>query len=136
LQVAGTTLAMNVLNLALRAARAGGVDLKLGVQLRKVKDELQRDYAAAARPHGVATCRVVRAGRPSRRANQARQQMAPTEVGSGVMHWPEILRAAYTAGVREYYIEQEGPFIRPPLESVQISVDYVRSAAQQLKSAS
>ncbi|MGA2188659.1 MAG: sugar phosphate isomerase/epimerase [Steroidobacteraceae bacterium] len=63
-------------------------------------------------------------------------QTSPTEVGSGVMKWPEILQAAYTAGVREYYIEQEGPFIRPPLESVQISVDYVRSAARRLKMSS
>ena len=63
-------------------------------------------------------------------------QTAPTEVGSGVMNWPAILQAAYTAGVREYYIEQEGPFVRPPLESVKISVDYASSAAHQLKSAS
>lgn len=63
-------------------------------------------------------------------------QTAPTEVGSGVMNWRAILQAAYTAGVREYYIEQEGPFVRPPPESVKISVDYVRSAAHQLKSAS
>jgi len=49
----------------------------------------------------------------------------PTEVGSGVMDWPAILQAAYSAGVREYYIEQEGPFIRPPLESVKISFDYL-----------
>jgi sugar phosphate isomerase/epimerase len=63
-------------------------------------------------------------------------QTTPTEVGSGVMNWPAILQAAYTAGVREYYIEQEGPFVRPPLESVKISVDYVSSAAHQLKSAS
>jgi len=67
--------------------------------------------------------------------NVAMQTM-PTEVGSGVMNWPAILQAAYTAGVREYYIEQEGPFVRPPLESVKISVDYVSSAAHQLKSAS
>jgi sugar phosphate isomerase/epimerase len=63
-------------------------------------------------------------------------QTTPTEVGSGVMNWPAILQAAYTAGVREYYIEQEGPFVRPPLESVKISVDYVSSAAHRLKSAS
>lgn len=57
----------------------------------------------------------------------------PTEVGSGVMDWPSILQAAYTAGVREYYIEQEGPFIRPPLESVKISFDYVAKLASNVK---
>jgi len=36
-----------------------------------------------------------------------------------------ILQAAYAAGVRQYYIEQEGPFILPPLESVKISFDYL-----------
>jgi sugar phosphate isomerase/epimerase len=52
-------------------------------------------------------------------------QTEPTEVGRGVMNWPMILQAAYTAGVRQYYIEQEGPFILPPLESVKISFDYL-----------
>ena len=61
-------------------------------------------------------------------------QVAGTTLAMNVLNL--ALRAARAAGVREYYIEQEGPFIRPPLESVQISVDYVRSAAQQLKSAS
>lgn len=54
-------------------------------------------------------------------------QTAPTEVGRGVMDWPAILAAAATAGVREYYIEQEPPFARPPLESVRMSFDYLRS---------
>lgn len=62
-------------------------------------------------------------------------QTSPTEVGRGVMNWPEILQAAYTAGVREYYIEQEGPFVRPPLESVKISVEYVSGAARRLNGA-
>jgi sugar phosphate isomerase/epimerase len=57
----------------------------------------------------------------------------PTEVGGGVMDWPSILQAAYGAGVREYYIEQEPPFVRPPLESVRISFDFVAQAARRLK---
>ena len=48
-----------------------------------------------------------------------------TEVGSGRLDWPAILQAAWAAGVREYYIEQEAPYIRPPLESLKISFDYL-----------
>jgi sugar phosphate isomerase/epimerase len=59
-------------------------------------------------------------------------QTLPTEVGSGVMNWPGILKAAYRAGVREYYVEQEGPFVRPPLESVKISLDYLSRETRQL----
>lgn len=57
----------------------------------------------------------------------------PIEVGRGVMDWPAILQAAWDAGVKEYYIEQEPPFARPPLESVRISVDYVVQAARRLR---
>jgi sugar phosphate isomerase/epimerase len=59
----------------------------------------------------------------------------PIEVGSGVMDWPSILQAAYTAGVREYYIEQEGPVVRPPLESVKIGFDYLTKVARAVKAA-
>jgi sugar phosphate isomerase/epimerase len=57
----------------------------------------------------------------------------PIEVGRGVMDWPAILQAACDAGVKEYYIEQEPPFVRPPLESVRISVDYVLQVARGLQ---
>jgi len=57
----------------------------------------------------------------------------PIEVGSGVMDWPGILQAAYSAGVREYYIEQEPPFVRPPMESVRMSLEFVSRAARLLK---
>jgi sugar phosphate isomerase/epimerase len=60
----------------------------------------------------------------------------PTEVGSGVMDWPAILQAAYTAGVRQYYIEQEAPFVLPPIESVKISFDYVTKVARRIRTLS
>ncbi len=48
------------------------------------------------------------------------------EVGKGMINWPGVFAAAHAAGVKGYFIEQESPFQRPALESLQISHDYVR----------
>jgi sugar phosphate isomerase/epimerase len=48
-----------------------------------------------------------------------------TEVGRGIIDWKSILRAAEKAGVAGYYVEQEPPFLRPPLESLAISYQYL-----------
>lgn len=37
-------------------------------------------------------------------------KMESTEVGSGVIDWNRLLPAAYRAGVRHFYVEQEPPF--------------------------
>lgn len=37
-------------------------------------------------------------------------KMDPTEIGSGVIDWKRLLPAAYKAGVRHFYVEQEPPF--------------------------
>jgi sugar phosphate isomerase/epimerase len=37
-------------------------------------------------------------------------QQDPSEVGSGKQNWLRILPAAFTAGVRKFYVEQEPPF--------------------------
>jgi hypothetical protein len=39
------------------------------------------------------------------------------------------LRKAYAADVRQYYIEQEPPYAKPPLESVGISFKYLDTLA-------
>lgn len=57
--------------------------------------------------------------------NAASLQMAPAEVGSGIMNWPEILAAADAAGVRRYYIEQEPPYTGPRIDSVAKSTAYL-----------
>ena len=44
-------------------------------------------------------------------------KMDPTEVGSGKLDWAKILPAAYKAGVRKFFVEQEAPFAFPRLES-------------------
>jgi sugar phosphate isomerase/epimerase len=53
----------------------------------------------------------------------------PTEVGSGMIAWPKLLVAAYEAGIRGFYYEQEPPFAHPRLESAKISFDYLASVA-------
>ena len=49
----------------------------------------------------------------------------PTEVGSGLIDWKRLLPAAYAAGVRDFFVEQEPPFAHSRLESVGISYGYL-----------
>lgn len=56
-------------------------------------------------------------------------KMDPTEVGSGRLDWKTLLPAAYAAGVREFYVEQEPPFARPRIEAAKISHDYLAGVA-------
>ncbi len=51
----------------------------------------------------------------------------PTEVGSGKMNWPTILPAAYAAGVRGFFVEQEPPFAGPPIDSIAKSAAFLLS---------
>ena len=51
--------------------------------------------------------------------------MDPTEVGSGTLNWKTLLPAAYAAGVRGFYVEQEPPFARPRIEAAKICHDYL-----------
>jgi sugar phosphate isomerase/epimerase len=48
-----------------------------------------------------------------------------TEVGAGKQDWARILPAAYAAGVRHFYVEQEPPFAIPRLESVRRSYEFL-----------
>jgi sugar phosphate isomerase/epimerase len=62
---------------------------------------------------------------PSTQPNIA-LKMDPTEVGSGRLNWKTLLPAAYAAGVRKFFLEQEPPFVKPRLEAAQIGYDYLR----------
>ncbi len=62
--------------------------------------------------------------KPTTKANFELKQ-DPTEVGSGMIDWKKLLPAAYAAGVRGFYYEQEPPFAHPRLESAKISYDYL-----------
>ncbi|CAN7318642.1 sugar phosphate isomerase/epimerase [Phenylobacterium sp. LjRoot225] len=51
--------------------------------------------------------------------------MKPAEVGAGKLDWARILPAAYDAGVRHFYVEQEPPFAIPRMEAVARSYAYL-----------
>jgi sugar phosphate isomerase/epimerase len=51
--------------------------------------------------------------------------MKPAEVGAGVLDWARILPAAYAAGVRHFYVEQEPPFAIPRMEAATRSYGYL-----------
>lgn len=51
--------------------------------------------------------------------------MKPAEVGSGTLDWAKILPAAYDAGVRHFYVEQEPPFAIPRIEAARKSYAYL-----------
>ncbi len=48
------------------------------------------------------------------------------EVGSGFIDWKAVFAAAHATKVQGYFIEQEEPYLRPVLESLQTSSAYVR----------
>lgn len=52
-------------------------------------------------------------------------RLDPTEIGSGMIDWKTLLPAAYEAGIRGFYYEQEAPFAYPRLESARISFDHL-----------
>jgi sugar phosphate isomerase/epimerase len=52
-------------------------------------------------------------------------QMKPAEVGSGTLDWAQILPAAYEAGVRHFYVEQEPPFTIPRIEAARKSYGFL-----------
>ena len=54
-------------------------------------------------------------------------RMDPTELGSGIAKWHDILPAAYAAGVRHFIIEQEPPFARPRIESARMDFKFLNS---------
>jgi sugar phosphate isomerase/epimerase len=49
----------------------------------------------------------------------------PTEVGSGRLDWARILPAAFKAGVRKFYVEQEPPFTMDRFDAIAKSYTYL-----------
>jgi sugar phosphate isomerase/epimerase len=72
------------------------------------------------------TAMHVKDVKASTRPNFGMQQV-PCEVGRGIIGWKTLLPAAYGAGVRQFYVEQEPPFAEPPLEAVGISFNYLHT---------
>jgi sugar phosphate isomerase/epimerase len=54
--------------------------------------------------------------------------MLGAELGHGVVDYKPIFTAAAAAGLKHYFVEQEGPFSRmTPLEAAQVDYDYLHS---------
>ena len=54
--------------------------------------------------------------------------MRGAELGTGVVDYKPIFAAAAKAGLRHYFVEQEGPFARlTPLEAARVDYDYLHS---------
>jgi sugar phosphate isomerase/epimerase len=51
----------------------------------------------------------------------------PADIGTGIIDWKALLPAAYAAGVREFFVEQEAPFVKPRMESVRVGFDYLNA---------
>jgi sugar phosphate isomerase/epimerase len=66
--------------------------------------------------------------KPTTKPNFALQQ-DPAEVGAGFLDWKRILPAAYAAGVRRFFVEQEPPFTMDRLEAARLSFDYLQALA-------
>jgi sugar phosphate isomerase/epimerase len=49
-------------------------------------------------------------------------------LGHGVVYYKPIFAAAAAAGLKHYFVEQEGPFSRmPPLQAARVDYEYLRS---------
>jgi sugar phosphate isomerase/epimerase len=59
-------------------------------------------------------------------------KMNPSDVGAGIIDWPQLLRAARTAEVDQYFVEQEPPFERPRIESARIAFQYLQRAFREI----
>lgn len=49
------------------------------------------------------------------------------EIGRGAIDWLRVFKAAKAAGVKAYFVEQEPPYARPPLQEIAISYDYLHN---------
>jgi sugar phosphate isomerase/epimerase len=49
------------------------------------------------------------------------------ELGTGIINWRQLLRALQVAGVERAFVEQEAPFVKPPLESARVNFQYLQS---------
>ncbi|MEJ0099238.1 MAG: sugar phosphate isomerase/epimerase [Pseudomonadota bacterium] len=64
--------------------------------------------------------------RASTKTNYALQQ-DPAEVGAGKLNWEGLLPAAFKAGVRKFYVEQEPPFTTDRFTAIDSSFRYLRA---------
>jgi sugar phosphate isomerase/epimerase len=48
-----------------------------------------------------------------------------TEIGKGMIDWKPVFAAAQELGVKNYFIEQEPPYLKPVIESLTESRAYI-----------
>ncbi|MDV6332281.1 sugar phosphate isomerase/epimerase [Asticcacaulis sp. 201] len=48
-----------------------------------------------------------------------------TEIGHGMIDWKPVFAAAQTLGVKNYFVEQEPPFLKPAIESLKESRAFI-----------
>jgi len=65
---------------------------------------------------------VARSTRPNFAAS-----IDSAEIGAGIVDWPRLLPAARKAGITRFFVEQEPPFVRPPLEALKSGFDYLNA---------
>jgi len=53
----------------------------------------------------------------------------PTEVGRGIIDWKALLPAAYTAGIRKFFVEQEPPFEKDRFAAIADSYKFLSTPA-------
>ena len=85
-------------------------------------------YAFLARHKGRISLMHVKDVTAATKANYT-LEMSPAEIGSGALDWRQLLPAAYAAGVRGFFVEQEPPFTRPRMEAAKISHDFLARVA-------
>lgn len=54
-------------------------------------------------------------------------RMTPADVGAGIIDWTRVLPAAIDAGVQYFFVEQEPPFTRTPLDSARVAYNMLRT---------
>ena len=61
-----------------------------------------------------------------RGANRIASDLTTPPVGAGTIDWSAVFAAADKAKVAGWFVEQEPPFVRPPLEGLRQSLAYLR----------
>ena len=113
-----------------------GMELLLsGTSADEVSFEMDVGWVAAAGVDPVALLKRhgrrfqlmhVKDIKPSTKSNFALQQ-DPTEVGAGKLPWPSLLPAAFNAGVRKFYVEQEPPFTMDRFDAIGKSLAFLKA---------
>jgi sugar phosphate isomerase/epimerase len=92
--------------------------------------ELDLGWVAAAGLDPAATIRKY-AGRVDllhvKDMIKAEPEYESVEIGKGVINWKPTFEAARAAGVKGFFIEQEAPYRRPILDSLAMSVAYLKA---------